>query len=256
MSVWITVPSARPVAEVQKWAAAWRERGYKIALWRDTYEQDIGDVCECHCVGIEPYPGYAKVINELIAMVILRDPSAEWFIAAGDDVFPDPNHTAEEIAAQCRAYFGERQRRVLVADYTSGDAAEAGAGIWYSTFGVMQPTGDRWCDRQGPMSERVAGSAWIGRDFAKRVNGGNGPLWPEYYHYCVDEELQEVATRLGVFWQRPDIIHHHQHYMRSGDSVARATVPAHLERANSEFMAARRKFATRKANRFPGSECL
>jgi hypothetical protein len=185
-------------------------------------------------VFFRPYVGYAEACN-FIAADLLSTTDAEWLVFAGDDIYPDPDHTADEIAAELRLHFDTH-------------------GI--TTFGVMQPTGDRWSDGQGPMSERVAGSAWCGREFCRRVNRGKGPLWHEYFHYCVDEELQEVATRLGIFWQCRGLVQRHEHYMRSGDAVVAAKVPAHLEAANADFMNARRKFATRKANGFPGSECL
>ena len=35
----------------------------------------------------------------------------------------------------------------------------------------MQPTGDRFAQGQ---IDRIAGSAWIGREFARRAYGGNG----------------------------------------------------------------------------------
>lgn len=251
MSVWVVCPSARPVEHVRKWTSAWHQRGYKVGIFRD--EGDVGP-SEADLIIVGRYRGYAIEVNDLVEHLIMMDENAEWFIIAGDDVYPDANHIAEEIAGQCNEFFQQRhiENKFPIYRYQDSKAYPAIA----HTFGVMQPTGDRWADRQGPMSERVAGSAWCGREFCKRVNRGNGPLWPEYYHMCVDEELQEVATRLGIFWQRPDIIHLHQHYMRSGDSVVAGTVPAHLEKANKDFMNARRKFATRKANGFPGSECL
>ena len=241
MSVWVCCPSIRPVEHVRAWAAKWRERGYHVALWRD----DKIPEADVTLNNGGKYPGYARAVNELVANVMELDPDAEWFILAGDDIYPDANYTAEEIAESCERHFSEE----VLPHWKKHSMPSA-------TFGVMQPTGDRWADRQGPMSERVAGSAWCGREFCKRVNRGTGPLWPEYFHYCVDEELQHVATRMGIFWQRPDIIHLHEHYMRSGDAIVNATVPAHLEAANRDFMNARRKFATRLANGFPGSECL
>lgn len=245
VSVWICCPSARPIEEVAKWALAWRIYGYRIALWRPREDYDgIGVSWGTHD-GTAGYPGYAVAVNRLVSLVIEQESDAEWFIAAGDDIWPDPNHTPEQIARECREHFAAH-----------GPAERFNNLRECGTFGVMQPTGDRWADHQGVMAERVAGSAWIGREFAKRVNRGNGPLWHEYFHYCVDEELQHVATKLGVFWQRQDIVQRHEHYMRSGDSVVAITVPDHLRKANQDFMNARRKFATRLANRFPGSECL
>ena len=95
----------------------------------------------------------------------------------------------------------------------------------FETFGVMQATGDRWGENepwaraQFPDApayiDRICGSPWIGREFARRMNQGKGPFWREYFHMFADEELQCVAQRLGVLWQRRDLTHHHEHPRRS-----------------------------------------
>jgi hypothetical protein len=124
----------------------------------------------------------------------------------------------------------------------------------------MQPTGDRdFGDTQGPYIDRVAGSAWIGREFARRMYGGNGPLWPEYTHMGVDEELQAVAIKMGIFWQRQDLVHFHRHWGRPlpGERMGNADrMPAFLEKANSaeEWHRYKRLFAARSARGFPGHE--
>lgn len=126
-----------------------------------------------------------------------------------------------------------------------------------ATYGVMQPTGDSWGDRNGPYIQRVAGSAWLGRTFALYVNGGNGPLWAEYQHMYVDEELQAVAQMLGVFWQRPDLEQKHEHWGRRWDASAEH-IPAHLQRWNApeHWREAKAIFDRRKAAGFPGHERL
>ena len=240
MSCWVVCPSVRPPPSVQRWAGAWRERGYKVAIWRDSMEFPFG---VADYIRVDQYPGYAVSVNALVADMLQTIDDAEWFIAAGDDVYPDPNHTAEEIAMECLAHFTDSR-------------FERG------TFGVMQPTGDReFGDKQGPYIDRVAGSAWIGREFARRVNQGNGPLWPEYFHMGCDEELQAVATKLGVFWQRPDLTHFHRHWGRpqEGERMGkRERMPAFLTRANSpeEWDRYKKLFREREAGGFPGSDPL
>ena len=131
------------------------------------------------------YQGWPWATNLLLRHVHWLSPGTPWLIAGGDDMDPEPEAAPEEIARQCEAHFG-------------------------GTYGVMQPTGDRWGvnpDHPNPAMrsayiDRVCGSAWIGREFARRVNQGKGPLWPEYKHMFVDEELQGVAQKLGVLWQR------------------------------------------------------
>jgi len=121
----------------------------------------------------------------------------------------------------------------------------------------MQPTGDRWAEGQWGFQnapiDRVAGSAWIGREFALRAYGGDGPLWPEYRHMFPDEELQCVAEKLGVFWQRRDLTQFHNHWGRNGNA---ADMPTFLAEANSREHWDKYKalFEARKAAGFPGHE--
>lgn len=251
-SVWLTIPSARPPAEVAAIVSRWKRQGYKVALWRDSpHIDDAAFLADTALLMHGPYPGYAQAVNKLVAEVMGSYPDAEWFIAAGDDTEPDMNHTAEEIAVGCighftRLHYGNESHR----------AAEIGP---LSTFGVMQPTGDRFA---GGSIDRIAGSAWYGREYCARVNGGNGPLWPEYTHMFVDEEAQCVAQKLGVFWQRPDLIHLHHHFQRANDdlnspAVARQ-VPTHLVEANSQehWNKYQAIFNARKAAGFPGHKPL
>jgi hypothetical protein len=258
MSVWLCIPSKRPPQEAEKVLKLWRKRGYKIALFLDDWRfenRTYDRILSGFTTG--GYPGYANAVNALVKDVAYMDPTAEWFIAAGDDVEPDLNHSAEEIADQCLLHFS----------HVGASLCESG------TFGVMQPTADRWGDtprsraqfgeNRGAYIDRVCGSAWIGREFARRVNLGNGPLWPKYKHQFVDEELQEVATRLGVFWQRPDLMQLHRHWGRGPDEAPnmpgdRSKMPDFLTEANStEHWAKYKKlFDTRKAAGFPGSELL
>ena len=101
-----------------------------------------------------------------------------------------------------------------------------------------------------------------GARVCQRINHGNGPLWPEYTHMFVDEELQGVALKYNVLWQRPDLIHLHKHFMRESENlrsqaVARP-VPTHLAEPNSpeHWKKYKALFAERQAAGFPGSEPL
>jgi hypothetical protein len=229
MNVWFCIPSARPIEEAKASLSKWRKRGYRIALWRDKHEYAAEAVCDFLLTG--KYPGYANAVNAVVGEVLKLDPQCRWIVAGGDDMEPDENRGPEEIAGQCEARFGAK-----------GDP----------TFGVMQPTGDRWGEAQGSAyADRVAGSPWIGRRFCETVNGGNGPLWHEYFHMGVDDELQAVATRLGVFWQRPDLSHFHRHWARSQEKM-----PAFLAKANSpqEWEKYKHIFRNRQASGFPGHQ--
>jgi hypothetical protein len=228
MSVWFAIPSKRSPYEAEPVLKLWRELGYKIALLTD--DQETRNV-HLQIVSVR-YEGYSKSVNCLVERILGGDPEASWIVSGGDDVEPDTCHTAEEIASQCAGHFA-------------------------GTFGVMQPTGDRWADGS---IDRICGSPWMGRDFCRRMNGGNGPFWPEYWHMFPDEEMQEVAKLLGILWQRRDLVHRHNHFCRVGEAVdwakGRANMPAFLQEANSAAHWQKYKdlFQSRKNAGFPGHE--
>lgn len=263
--VYYLCPSKRHPAEAEKYLHRWIDQGYKVLVQRDPGEP----ISVAHVQ--REYLGYAEAVNNLVACA-MTIPGSQWYVIGGDDILPDPNKDADEIAMECEQYF-------------FGDVSDR--RISRSTFGVMQPTGDRWgecpdahdfkarphqphvctcgrgrdCDQhlKGAYIDRVAGSPWIGREFARRINQGKGPLWPEYFHMFEDQELMEVATKLGVFWQRRDIVQHHQHWGRPkpGQKYGQAeNMPAFLQKANSGEMwkLSRELFESRKARGFPGSE--
>ncbi len=249
MSVWLCIPSARPVAEVNARMDKWRDMGYKIALWRDLPEDDV--IADQVLVG--RYPGYAVALNTL-ADVLRRDLRCDWIVAAGDDTDPDPAKRADEIARECSEYFAGRGPADRVDENTvSMSISEFEKS---RTFGVMQPTGDPWADHQGRIIERIAGSPWLGREWCRRAYAGKGPLWPEYTHCFADEELQLVAQRYGVFWPRPDLTQHHDNWARARGNPADR--PAFLDEANSpeHWRKYQALFNKRKAAGFPGSELI
>lgn len=275
VSVWLCLPSKRPFEQAAPILTLWRKQGYKIALARDTSaECDIfyrAGLCDWFNYPLDGvYKGYARSVNNLALEVLgpnpkgWSDPTCDWVVCAGDDTEPDASKSADELGRQFTEHF-------------------------QGTFGVVQFTGDRWGDHQnththtahrdgsgrcnqcghmkdhyrhsvGAYIDRVAGSPWMGREFCLRANQGRGPLWPEYFHMGCDEELQAVATRLGVFWQRPDLIHLHKHWGRGegGKMVDANTMPGFLKRANSleEWQKYKALFAQREAAGFPGSEPL
>jgi len=225
MSVWYCIPSARPVQEAQKCVDAWRAQGYKVALWRDQV-----DGIDCDMLVVSKYEGYAEAVNALVREVLAIDPSCSWIVTGGDDVYPDQSKRADEIANECCEAFKP------------------------GTFGVMQPTGDRWGEDENKSAyiDRVAASPWIGRDFCERAYGGNGPLWAAYTHMFVDEELWYVAKLFGVYWERRDLKHVHQHWARDG----KQSMPDFLVKVNSpeHWDKYRKLFENRKAAGFPGHE--
>lgn len=231
MSVWYCIPAKRGLetSTVPKWKAA----GYKVALFGDTYAEMEPFAPDFLIVG--KYKGYARAVNELVRAVLDRDQACDWIVTGGDDVNPSEGDPSR-IAAECTAHFG-------------------------GTFGVMQPTGDRWGENDTIMKamfpdrpayiDRICGSPFIGRAFVDWAYGGKGPLWPEYYHMYVDEELYEVAKANGVLWQRKDLIHHHEHVMRNGE----VTPPPFLQKVygQAHWGEAKAIFERRKAAGFPGA---
>ena len=239
MSVWFCIPSIRPLAELQICLQRWRSMGYRIALLRQG--ESAAHLCDLE-IPTNMYLGWARSTNILCREVLSKDPACNWCVGGGDDYLPDLAHTAEEIAVRCSAHFG-------------------------GSFGVMQTTGDRWCDtpdsrrqygeNRGAIIDRIAGSPWLGREWCARSYQGNGPMCDEYHHIFADEELQEVAFKLGVFWQCRDLIQLHEHPLRrSGGNES--DWPDFLKPINTpeNWQREMGRFHERKAAGFPGSEPL
>jgi hypothetical protein len=75
-----------------------------------------------------------------------------------------------------------------------------------------------------------------------------------------DEELQQVATKLGVFWPRRDLIQRHAHWgRRPGDEFGRIEdcPPFLLQVNNSQhWYESKALFDSRKSAGWPGHEPL
>lgn len=229
MSVWFCIPSAKPAAEAQACVHAWRAKGYKVALYRDAANISEPTI-DADLVIHREYEGYARAVNMLAHIVLASDPGCDWIVTGGDDTEPDQKQLAEEIARQCSDHFA------ATFCHAPHPLLEGMPLPVARTFGVMQPTGDRWGeDRAQPnfvgsaYIDRVAGSPWLGRAWCELAHGGAGPLHPDFWHMHVDESLQGAATELGVLWQRPDLTHFHKHWARQPG----ATPPPYLQRANS-----------------------
>lgn len=257
MSVWVCVPSARPVEQVLVWMGHWKAHGYKVALWRDDSQPLPG--CDLTIGGT--YPGYAVATNALVKEALLRDQACDWTVGGGDDVTCDNSHTADEIAAQCSAYFGQED---IVSRYAIGAIVCGKQAMQVlervSTFGVMQATGDRWGDDaygrakwpEAPaMIDRICGSPWMGRSFCERVNQGNGPFWGEYHHNWCDQEMLEVCRKLGILWQRRDLTHYHNHSRRNGGDWL-----DFQKGFDADYRRMQPLFRARQAAGFPGSAPL
>ena len=227
MSVYFAIPSCRPAAEAEPILAKWRERGYRIALLRQGELVDA-DVT----IPTDRYLGWAPSVNILARFILEHDSGAQWIVSGGDDTLPDPYRSAEEIARECTEHFSPGWE-------------------FDNTFGVMQPTGDKalW---PGSAIDKFAGSPWMGREFCRRMYHGAGPMFHGYHHNWADEELQEVAIKLGVFWQRSDLTHQHNHWMRTPG----VPQPRFWDAIAQDYQNSHGLFHRRKARGFPGHEPL
>lgn len=214
MTVAVVFPSARQSAEAQACVDAWRARGYRVAVQRDK-----GSLAADLCLVRYPYVGYAASINQL-AKLVLQRADVQIVVAAGDDVWPDPDRRPEDLEVEFIEHFG-------------------------GTYGVMQPAGHSdWSN----VALEVAWSPWLGREWCERAYGGKGPLWPGYFHFWVDHELQKVAEKEGVFWPRADVCQRHDTWKRR---VPRLPRPPHLHEANRRHGEDRDLFFEREAQGFP-----
>jgi|TARA_Y100000034_G_scaffold130547_1_gene189260 hypothetical protein len=182
--VWVCFPSVM-LEKAKKAASRWREKGYRVGV----YVQDSAFIeSDIDWVGVGmDYQGYWWACDRIVRAV--ESQGAEIFILAADDMDPDPNHTAEEIAAEYLERFPDG-------------------------FGVMQPCGDRQgMDSTGkPAAARICGSPWFGKGWVEKAFGGEYVVPTEFFHFYGDEVLKEVAERLGVLWMRDDLIQDHQHW--------------------------------------------
>ena len=246
MSVWFCLPSKREYYAGT--LEAWRDMGYKVAIIREAKD---GQAPVDLVLNTSRYQGWARSTNLVIGAVMAARSDAQWFVGGGDDYMPDPNKRAIEIAGECDEHF------IKLWDHRE-DCPPSGA-IANHSFGVMQPTGDRWGEKNGEaIIDRIAGSPWLGREFCRRMYHGAGPLYNGYFHNFADEELQCVAQKLDVFWRRRDVNQEHRHWARPRGSWDDAPEWAHAinHPVTSDWERSKALFAKRKAAGFPGHEPL
>lgn len=212
--VWFAIPSAS-VERCRERLPAWRDRGYRIAILQNVERGEIpADIVQWS----DDYPGWGESINILCSSIVPE--SADIIVSGGDDMLPDPDRTAQELAAE---YF-ER--------FPDG-------------FGVMQPAGDSFM-----WAENYCGSPWFGRRFFSAMYGGHGPMCGGYRHNWADYELYWVARCIGKLWMRDDATQHHAHFTREGEEQPEwwTTNVAAADRRDCEL------FLSRKHMFFPGYE--
>lgn len=212
-AVWYLFPSANP-ANARRCSEAWRDMGYHVAILQDRTLIDAP--CDA-LVSAAAYPGWAGSINRLFREAVPK--SCRVIVAGGDDMFPDPNLRAGEIAAQ----FFER---------------------FPDTLGVMQPTGDAF-----EVTDEICGSPWVGRGWMEQCYSGRGGFCDAYHQQYADDEMYWVARCCGRLWQRLDLTHYHEHFRRTG-----AAAPAYwVESAAGHEEHDCLTFLARSRARFPGA---
>ncbi len=180
--VYFAIPSANP-ENCRKHLPAWREMGYKIAILQNHKKADVpADIT----VWYDYYPGWPGSVNILCREIVPK--SATIVVSGGDDMLPDPHHSAEEIGKQFMERFPD-------------------------TFGVMQPHGDDFED-----TTQFCGSPWLGRQWFSKMYGGQGGMCPAYRHLFADDELFWVAGCWNALWTRKDLVQRHEHFHRTNEA--------------------------------------
>lgn len=181
MDVWYAIPSAN-VTRANECFAKWKKMGYKTCVLIDAGKPRPDASVTDKVIEASPYEGYYKSLIRMAEEIGLPDA----IVTGGDDIYPDEGKDAATIAGECYAKFPDG-------------------------FFVMQPVGDKmdgvW---------RICASPWFGKGWLRRAYGGKHPVWPGYTAFFGDTELKEVAEKLRVLWQRPDLCQYHNHWCRPG----------------------------------------
>lgn len=217
MEVWYAIPTAN-IERANRTLPKWKVMGYKIAVVIDAGQPrpKAADLV----IEVNPYPGYWVSVNQLCRELL---PQADIVVTGGDDIDPDLQHSAQQIAEQYRQRFPD-------------------------LCGIMQPQGDHW------QTNACAVSPWMGSGWLRRAYGGEGPFWKGYRSYFGDQELHEVAVMLGLHWHNHQIAQVHHHWTR-GDGQGWPEQHYHAT-AKLNWGADKQLFYTRQAQRFPGHELL
>ena len=201
---------------------AWAKMGYRTLVY-----QDLGSTpCQADVVQMGRFTGYYRIINGLVETAFCE--GADLVTCASDDMRPDPETPANEIAAMYLDRFPEAD-------------------------GVLQATGDpQGKDEKGrPAAARICGSPAFGRGWVMRAYQGEGPFHSGYRSYFADEELYEVAKREMRLWQEPNLKIDHLHW-----SWGRMKKQQYHNIAQLNWECDRELFQERKAQGFPGSKML
>jgi hypothetical protein len=221
-NVWVVFPTANHVAAAET-LQKWHELGYRSIVLLDEVPALTFANRTMVC---GPYGGFAKAANHLCRRALEETPDI--VVVGGDDLDPDPNFTASDIAGLFHRRFPDG-------------------------FGVMQPMGDAYGALQPGNPHPACVSPWIGRAFIERAYAGLGPYWWEYKHLWADTELWHVAEMLGVLHRDPSITQYHRHHTRGHPDQLD---PARRKRIGDAAPADKMLFSHRRAMGFPGHQVI
>lgn len=211
LNIWVVWPTIH-IDKSKEMIQFWHEWGYKVGVLVNPPHKNT-DLIEADRVVVQDkWKSFPVAAN-----ILCKEMPGDIVVVVGDDVYPDPEHSAQEIGNDFKEKFPD-------------------------LFGVMQPIGDKY-----GWTHKCAVSPWIGKGFIKKAYNGNGPYWQGYFHYFSDQELQEYATKLGVFEQREDLIQYHDHWQRKENPKR----PPHLMEANRQWARDQRTFKKRLIKGFP-----
>lgn len=219
-SHYVIFPSAKP-SRADACVEAWKAKGYKTLVYLDTPEQKCGaDIVSYGAGGA--FPGYYKVIGSLARQAFAH--GADVVTCIGDDMMP-PEQGAEWVASD---YF---------AKFKDG-------------LGVYQGCGDaQGMDGNGvPAAARICGSPTFGPAWAARAYDGTGPFCTLYGSYYGDEDLFNVAGKLGRLHMEPSVSILHLHW-----SWGWMKMQEYHARNQVGWEADQRTFFARRAAGFPDS---
>lgn len=237
LRVFCAFPTANP-DRARETLHKWREMGYESAVLLNHGDGTDGGAMDAagadHVIRHVVYDGFYRAGN-VLAQWLVSVHKADIVVCANDDIDPDPNKTAQEIAAECVAHF-------------------APSDCW-----VMQPSGDRqgWmADKRHPeggtaAADRICGSPWFSAGYIRRGYEGRGP-WPTHYvHFSGDCEMDAVALRLGILWRRRDLTHFHRHW-----SWGHTPKEPYQAKTQTHWNDDERILRQRRESGFPGSALL
>jgi hypothetical protein len=223
MKHYAVFPSAT-VEKANSTVSAWNAKGYKTLVYLDTPEMR----CNADVVSYgarATFPGYYRVINDLVWLAFAN--GADVVTCIGDDMLP-PDQGAEWVSTD---YFKR---------FPNG-------------LGVYQGCGDlQGMDGNGvPAAARICGSPTFGVEWANRAYQGAGPFADIYSSFYADEDLYNVASKLGLLVMEYSVRIFHKHW-----SWGHAQREGYHDRAALNWERDKAIFMTRKAAGFPGSDLL